>query len=130
MSLTEQAFGELMRVYGRERPDFLRFEEGPPTLPTRFAADEAVSAVHAAGAVVAADLWTLRSGERQRVEVSTREAGVSLTNFRYVRFDDPARQAEREAWGKAALTGRRILGFHPTKDGRHVILHPSFPPGA
>jgi crotonobetainyl-CoA:carnitine CoA-transferase CaiB-like acyl-CoA transferase len=22
-----------------------------------------------------------------------------------------------------------VLGFHPTKDGRHVLLHPSFPPG-
>jgi hypothetical protein len=22
-----------------------------------------------------------------------------------------------------------VMGFHPTKDGRHVLLHPSFPPG-
>ncbi len=37
MSLTEEAFGQLMRLYGRPRPDFVRFEEGPTVLATRFA---------------------------------------------------------------------------------------------
>ena len=74
MSLTQTAFGQLMRLYGRETPDFVRFDEGPSVLATRFAADEAVSAAAlAAGGTVAADLWQLRTGEAQRVEVGTRE---------------------------------------------------------
>jgi len=126
MSLTEEAFGQLMRLYGRARPDFVRFDEGDLVLPTRFAADEAVSAAVAAGATVAADLWTLRTGERQRVEVSTREAAASLNSYSYVRIEDPARAIPPR---DPAVLRSAVMGFHPTKDGRHVLLHPSFPPG-
>ena len=126
MSLTEQAFGELMALYGRERPDFVRFEEGPLALATRFAADEAVSAAVAAGATVAADIWEMRSGESQRVEVSTREAAASLTSYHFVRFDDPS---VAPLGRDPSVLRSAVMGFHATKDGRHVLLHPSFPPG-
>lgn len=126
MSLTEEAFGQLMRLYGRPRPDFVRFEEGDLVLPTRFAADEAVSAAVAAGGTVAADLWTLRTGETQRLEVSTREAAASLNSYSYVRIEDPARAPPPR---DPAVVRSALMGFHPTKDGRHVLLHPSFPPG-
>lgn len=126
MSLTETAFGHLMRLYGRARPAFVEFDEGPTVLATRFAADEAVSAAVAAGAAVAADLWTLRTGERQRVTVSTREAAASLTSYSFVHIADPA-QAPPLRDPAVMRTG--VLGFHATGDGRHVLLHPSFPPG-
>ena len=126
MSLTEQAFGQLMRIYGRERPDFVRIDEGPHVLATRFAADEAVSAALAAGGTVAADLWKLRSGEGQSVDVATREAAASLTSFSFVRIEDPAQQVPAR---DPSIVRSGVMGFHPTKDGRHVLLHPSFPPG-
>ena len=91
MSLVEQAYGQLMGIYGRERPDFVHIDEGPHMLPTRFAADEAVSAALAAGGTVAADLWTLRSGQSQTVEVSTREAAAknrSAFSFCFCRTSD------------------------------------------
>src|ERR1700722_1856378 len=127
MSLTQTAFDQLMRLYGRERPDFVRFDEGPTLLATRFAADEAVSAALAAGGTVAADLWRLRTGEGQRVEVSTREAAASLTSYTFVRIEDPAHAVPAR---DPAVLRSAVMGFHPTKDGRHVLLHPSFPPGA
>jgi crotonobetainyl-CoA:carnitine CoA-transferase CaiB-like acyl-CoA transferase len=126
MSLTEEAFGQLMRLYGRERPDFLTFDEGPTVLASRFAADEAVSAALGAGATVAADLWTLRTRERQAVEISTREAAASLTSYTFLRFDDPAQAVPPR---DPSVVRSAVMGFHPTKDGRHVLLHPSFPPG-
>ena len=126
MSLTQEAFGQLMRLYGRDDPDFVRFDEGASVLATRFAADEAVSAALAAGGTVAADLWTLRTGERQSVEVSTREAAASLTSYSFVRIDDPAQAPPLR---DPAMLRSGVLGFHPTGDGRHVLLHPSFPPG-
>jgi crotonobetainyl-CoA:carnitine CoA-transferase CaiB-like acyl-CoA transferase len=126
LSLTEEAFGQLMRLYGRARPDFVRFEEGAPALATRFAADEAVSAAVAAGATVAADLWTLRTGETQSVEVSTREAAASLNSYSYVRIEDPSRAPPPR---DPAILRSAVMGFHATKDDRHVLLHPSFPPG-
>ena len=66
MSLTHQALEQLLRLAGREQPDFVEIEAGPPALETRFAADEAAAAALAAGAVIAADLWRLRTGEAQR----------------------------------------------------------------
>jgi crotonobetainyl-CoA:carnitine CoA-transferase CaiB-like acyl-CoA transferase len=126
MSLTQTAFDQLMRLYGRERPDFVRFDEGPTALATRFAADEAVSAALAAGGTVAADLWRLRTGESQRVEVSTREAAASLTSYNFVRIEDPDQAPPLR---DPAMLRSAVMGFHPTKDGRHVLLHPSFPPG-
>jgi crotonobetainyl-CoA:carnitine CoA-transferase CaiB-like acyl-CoA transferase len=126
MSVTQEAFGQLMRLYGRAPPDFVTFDEGPTVLATRFAADEAVSAALAAGGTVAADLWELRTGERQNVEVSTREAAASLTSYTFVRIEDPARAPPLR---DPAMLRSGVLGFHPTKDGRHVLLHPSFPPG-
>ncbi|HZZ86980.1 MAG TPA: CoA transferase, partial [Caulobacteraceae bacterium] len=126
MSLTQTAFDQLMRLYGRERPDFVGFDEGPTVLATRFAADEAVSAAMAAGGTVAADLWEMRSGERQRVRVGTREAAASLTSYTFVRFEDPAQAVPAR---DPAVLRNPVMGFHPTKDGRHVLLHPSFPPG-
>jgi crotonobetainyl-CoA:carnitine CoA-transferase CaiB-like acyl-CoA transferase len=126
MSLTQEAFGQLMRLYGRETPDFVRFDEGPTVLATRFAADEAVSAALAAGGTVAADLWKLRTGAGQRVDVSTREAAASLTSYSFLRFEDPSQAVPPR---DPAVLRSAVMGFHPTKDGRHVLLHPSFPPG-
>jgi crotonobetainyl-CoA:carnitine CoA-transferase CaiB-like acyl-CoA transferase len=126
MSVTEEAFGQLMRLYGRPRPDFVSFKEGPHVLATRFAVDEAVSAVVAAGGAVAADLWKLRTGESQEVEVNTREAAASLTSYTFVRIEDQSRAPPAR---DPAMLRSAVMGFHPTKDGRHVLLHPSFPPG-
>ena len=126
MSLTQTAFAQLMGVYGREHPDFVSFNEGSIALATRFAADEAVSAALAAGATAAADLWTLRTGETQRIEVSTREAAASLTSYAFVRIEDPN---ETPPGRDPAVLRSAVMGLHPTKDGRHVLLHPSFPPG-
>jgi crotonobetainyl-CoA:carnitine CoA-transferase CaiB-like acyl-CoA transferase len=127
MSLTQTAFGQLMRLYGRESPDFVGFDEGPRVLATRFAADEAVSAALAAGGAVAADLWTLRTGQTQRVQVATREAAAALTSYTFLRFEDPAQAVPPR---DPAVLRSAVMGFHATRDGRHVLLHPSFPPGA
>ncbi len=126
MSLTQTAFTQLMRLYGRAQPDFVSFDEGATALATRFAADEAVSAALAAGGTVAADLWELRTGEAQRVEVSTREAAASLNSYGFVHIEDPDQAPPLR---DPAMLRSGVLGFHPTKDGRHVLLHPSFPPG-
>ncbi|MFI4973314.1 MAG: CoA transferase [Caulobacterales bacterium] len=128
MSLTEAAFSQLMELYGRERPGFVTFREGATALATRFAADEAASAALAAGATVAADLWTLRTGEPQAVEVATRQAAASLVSFSYMRFADPSK-APPPRGADPSVPRTAAMGFKPTGDGRHVYLHPSFPPG-
>ncbi|HWA62973.1 MAG TPA: CoA transferase [Caulobacteraceae bacterium] len=127
MTITRTAFDGLMRLYGRERPEFVSFDEGTPALPTRFVADEAAAAALAAGATVAADLWRLRSGEGQQVRVATREAAAGLGSFTWQRFADPAQAPP--ARGADPYMQTAAHGFKATGDGRHVFLHPSFPPG-
>ena len=36
MNTAEEALGELMRLAGRERPDFVTIEAGPRAMATRF----------------------------------------------------------------------------------------------
>ena len=127
MTVTQDAFGQLMRLYGRAAPDFVSFDEGAPAVATRFHVDEAAAAVLAAGATVAADLWRLRSGQDQAVRVSTREAAAGLAGYSFQRFADPSRAPPVRTADPYMRTA--ASGFQATADGRHVYLHPSFPPG-
>lgn len=131
MSVTEKAFADLMALAGREAPGFISFDEGPPGMKTRFAAEAGAAAALAATGTLAADLWTFRTGETQTVRVSTREAGAGLVSFALQQFADPnrappARPDDAGGGGR----GTPAMGFFSTRDGRHVFLHPSFPPSA
>ena len=125
MSVADAAFAQLVGIAGRETPDFVRIENGAPALKTRFYADEAAAAAIAAGAMVAADIWTLRSGEKQTVTVNSREAAASLVGFLHQKFDDVSKKPEMRGQLEVARTAAK--GFHKTRDGRFVFLHPSFP---
>ena len=125
MNVADLAFGQLMRLAAREVPDFVRIESDVPALKTRFYADEAAAAAIAAGATVAADIWTLRSGARQTVTVNSREAAASLVSFLHQKFDDKSKAPDPR--GQAAAAGTAANGFYKTRDERFVYLHPSFP---
>jgi crotonobetainyl-CoA:carnitine CoA-transferase CaiB-like acyl-CoA transferase len=125
MSKADDAFRELMPLAARERPVFVHIEAGTPALKTRFYADEAAAAAIAAGAMVAADIWTLRSGERQDVAVNTREAAAGLVGFLHQKFADASKAPPMRGQLEAARTAAN--GFKKTRDGRYVFLHPSFP---
>jgi crotonobetainyl-CoA:carnitine CoA-transferase CaiB-like acyl-CoA transferase len=125
MSVSERALGQLIALAGRERPDFVHIADETPALKTRFYADEAAAAAIAAGATVAADIWTLRSGARQDVTVGTREAAAGLVGFLHQKFDDKSKAPPIRGQLEAARTAAN--GFKATRDGRYVFLHPSFP---
>lgn len=131
MAIADAAFEHLMRLAGRPRPDFVRIEDEPAAMPTRFHAEAGAAAALASVGALAADLWTLRSGQSQQVTVSPREAGAALTSFALQVFEDPSRappQRPDDAGGGGR--GTPAMGFFPTKDGRYVFLHPSFPDSA
>jgi len=44
MNVADQALAQLMRLAGREQPDFVAFKGGAPALATRFHAEEAAAA--------------------------------------------------------------------------------------
>lgn len=105
--------------------------EGPAGLKTRFEAEAAAAGALAAGGAVAAEIWRARSGQDQDVVVSTREAGAGLVSFALQKFSDPSRAPPaRPDDAGGGGRGTPAMGFFPTKDGRWVFLHPSFPSSA
>jgi len=131
MAAAERAFEHLMSLAGRTRPDFVTLDVGAAGMKTRFHAEAAAAAALAATGTLAADLWTQRTGQTQTVSVSTREAGAALVSFALQAFADasrapPMRPDDAGGGGR----GTPAMGFFPTKDGRWVFLHPSFPASA
>jgi crotonobetainyl-CoA:carnitine CoA-transferase CaiB-like acyl-CoA transferase len=119
------ALAQLMHLAGREYPGFVTIRNEERAMKTRFRADEAAAAAIAAGAAIAAEIWTLRSGQRQTVEVGTREAAAGLVGFLHQKFEDPEKAPPLV--GQAAAANTHANGFKRTRDGRFVFLHPSFP---
>lgn len=114
-----QALNQLAAIAGRPSYPNVTIRREAPALATRFLAEDAAAAAIAAGAAEAAELWRLRTGQSQTVEVATREAAASLISFMFQRFDDPARAPRRDPPGPAN-------GYFRTRDGRFVYLHPYF----
>ena len=120
--IARSALDALMRLAGLAAPDFVTFVDGPPAMATRFRAEEAAAAALAATGVLAADLWRHRSGEAQGVTVNIREAAAALTSFLLNVFEDTDLAPRLNRAGRTPADG-----FFPTRDGRFVYLHPSFP---
>jgi|TARA_B100000315_G_scaffold242741_1_gene265279 crotonobetainyl-CoA:carnitine CoA-transferase CaiB-like acyl-CoA transferase len=127
MTIAEPAFRQLMATAGCAIPEFIEIEEGGPALLTRFHVAEGAAAALAAGATVAAEIWEMRSGQTQQVQVSTREAAASLVSFLFHDFEDASKAPSGFDSGRSRSP---IGGFYPTRDERYVYLHPSFPDSA
>jgi crotonobetainyl-CoA:carnitine CoA-transferase CaiB-like acyl-CoA transferase len=131
MTPADRAFDQLMHLAGRPRPAFVSIADEPAAMNTRFHAEAAAAATLAAIGTLAADLWTMRTGQSQEVAVSPREAGAALVSFALQVFEDPARAPPlRPDDAGGGGRGTPAMGFFETKDGRHVFLHPSFPSSA
>jgi crotonobetainyl-CoA:carnitine CoA-transferase CaiB-like acyl-CoA transferase len=88
-----------------------------PMLPTNFKVGTAASAVIAAGALAAAELWRLRTGRRQSVAVDMRAAVAAFRSERFLRVDGHVPPDPRGG----------IFGFYRTGDGRWIQLHGALP---
>jgi crotonobetainyl-CoA:carnitine CoA-transferase CaiB-like acyl-CoA transferase len=87
-----------------------------PVYPTCFRAGEAASAALGAAASAAADLWCLRGGAPQRIEIDVRAAAASLLSFMYQHVSGLA--FERGSLATTAL--------YRGRDGRWIHLHGGF----
>ena len=100
-----------------EALEFIQITGSDPVLPSPFKIGEAAAATIGATALAAAELWRLRSGRPQRVQVDTRTAAMAFRSERHLRIDG---RPPPPLWDD-------IAGFHPTVDGRWVQLHTNFP---
>src|SRR5450432_3262595 len=85
-------------------------------LPSSFRVAAAAQASIAATGLAAAQIWKLRSGQRQNVAVDMRHAVVECRSERYLRVDG---KPPPPAWDA-------IAGVYKTRDARFVRLHTNF----
>jgi len=90
---------------------------GDPVLPGPFRVGEAAAVTIGASALAAAELWRVRSGRMQDVQVDMRTAAMAFRSERHVRIDGAP---PPPIWDD-------IAGFHATGDARWVQLHTNFP---
>jgi crotonobetainyl-CoA:carnitine CoA-transferase CaiB-like acyl-CoA transferase len=95
----------------------LAFTGHDPVLPTLFRVGEAAAAAIAAHAVAADEIWRLRGGAPQRIEVDVRAAAASLLSFLLLRL--PGATLPRDA--------PATVGLYRARDGGWVHLHGGFP---
>ena len=88
-----------------------------PILPTPFRIGETAAASLAAVGLAVSDLWKLKAGLGQEVQVDARRATASLRSGKYLEMDGNPVAAERTP----------VMGVYPAKNGRWSYLHCNFP---
>jgi crotonobetainyl-CoA:carnitine CoA-transferase CaiB-like acyl-CoA transferase len=96
--------------------DAVSIEGSDPTLPSVYRVGTLASSTIAATALAAAECFRLRTGRRQRIDVSVRRALVAFRSERYLRVND----------GPAPELRSPVTGFYATRDGRWIQLHTNF----
>ena len=116
MSLSSLA--ELTRLAGmpEPRPEQVRIDGADPMFPVRYRVVAPGAAAMAATGLAAAELWAIRTGQRQKVHLSQYAAAAALRSSRYLKIN-----GERPT---DAMD--RVTGFYQLKDGRWMYLHCNF----
>lgn len=96
--------------------DRVRISGADPVLPTNFLIGTAGAAVVSAAGLAAANLWELRTGQRQTVSSEVRRAAMAMRSERFVHRD-----------GKKLNAWDPVSGFYQAGDERWVQLHCNFP---
>ncbi|MFT4507355.1 CoA transferase [Caballeronia sp. 15711] len=86
-----------------------------PVLPLRYRIASTGAAAIAANGLAAAELWKLKGGAPQTIEVDARHAAVAMRSSHYLQVD-----------GARPPNAEKLTGFYPTQDGRWVYLHCNF----
>jgi crotonobetainyl-CoA:carnitine CoA-transferase CaiB-like acyl-CoA transferase len=115
----QAALQDLLKLAGRDptRDDAVVISGEDPVLPTNYLLGTAGAVAIAAIGVAASDLWSMRTGRRQRVAVDMRAAAAALRSDRYLSIDG---KAPPSPWDP-------ISGFYRTRDERWIQFHCNFP---
>ena len=117
--MPQPALRELIGLAGLAAPEAgqIRVIGDEPVFPTPYRIAASGAAALAAAGYAAAELWRLRSGRRQRIEVDARAAAASLRSTRYLQVDDRTPDGPQDP----------LSGFYPVRDGRWISIHCNFP---
>lgn len=95
----------------------LRFAGADLQLPSIFRVGTIAAATIAAQALAASEIWRLRSGRTQQIEVAMRRALAMFRSERYLTVDG---KPPADPWSP-------IAGYYRAGDGRWIQLHTNFP---
>jgi crotonobetainyl-CoA:carnitine CoA-transferase CaiB-like acyl-CoA transferase len=117
----KDVFEQLWRAAGVTSPPDVAFQGHDPIFPLPFRVGDAGAAVIGASAAAAAELWCMRTGRRQKIQVDVDAAAAAMRSNQYLRRDPPV----------AEPTPVSIRGLNQdiyrTNDDRWVYLHRGFP---
>jgi len=115
----KNALAALWRSAGHDDAalDQIKFAGAEPVLPSSFAVGTAAAAAIGAAALAAAELWRLRTGRRQNVDVDMRHAAIEFRSERYLRVAGRVPDEYHDD----------IAGLYRCGDGRFARLHTNLP---
>ena len=88
-----------------------------PILPSPFFIGEAGAAAIAASAYAASELWRLKTGHSQQIEISVNHAAIAQRSHEYLNVLDGTKE---DLWSL-------LSGFYQTQDNRWIQFHCNFP---
>lgn len=95
----------------------VRFSGFDPVLPSPFLIGEAGAAAIAACGYAASELWLLKMGRMQQINVDLRHAAIAQRSHDYLQVIDGKKE---DLWSP-------LSGFYQTKDNRWIQFHCNFP---
>ena len=123
------ALAELLEV--RDGPPLAPYEVtirgGDPFFATPFRVGESTAASLAATGIAANDIWEIRTGRRQSIDVSAREAAASLRTGDYTLRRDPDGVYRGIPMSDSMAHMFTMTLPWPTRDGRYFLPHLNLP---
>jgi crotonobetainyl-CoA:carnitine CoA-transferase CaiB-like acyl-CoA transferase len=102
---------------GAEALDDITLTGEDPALPSIFRVGTVAQATIGAASLATAEVWRARTGQRQRVSLSMRDAAVSFRSELYTHIVGKPRE---EHWAD-------VSGYYKTRDDRWIQLHCQYP---
>ena len=121
MAISMQILSDLMKLVSLEnvKTDNVQITGADPVFDSPFRVSEAAAAILAAQGVVLDQIWQRRGNKRQEISVDVMAAGVATMGvFLQSQHGYPIPVPDPDY---------PSVGFYPTKDGRHILLHGGYP---
>ena len=117
--LATEALNEIWQMTGSDASalDNIKLTGEDPVLSSIFRVGTAASATIGAASLAAAEIWRLRTGNRQEVSLNCRDAAIAFCSEKYTRVVGKTRT---KFWSS-------ISGYYQTSDNRWIQLHCQFP---
>ncbi len=117
------ALEELLNIRGLDDGYKPTITGADPVYSTHYRVGETGAAALGAVGVAVADIWEMKTGNRQDVSIDVRAAGAALKSFAFLERQNDAGQFETIGNSRAANVNYAITQPFATRDGRWFLPH-------